>query len=314
MHERPPLPIRTELYGTTEDGQEVQRYILTNGCLQISVIEYGAIVEDFVWLSTEGPHSLCRRLDSLKAYEFDTACVGAIVGPFVAYDGPPEQSSSTVDSEQDYEFSDLAGGVQGLHNMVWQGRELVDHRGPCVELETVHEDGMNGYEGNLYIRVRFILGADGICYIEYEALSDDDRPINFTHHIYCRRPPLLSSQNTGPELILNTKPPSSYAHQDLSAKFGGSFSEDAHSNILFFDEAEANMRMLAHLGHADLKLSVHSDQGALYLRSWRKTHDEIPFVCFAPFATAYDADKPCAFVLEPNRLFRQKCQIRVVAT
>jgi galactose mutarotase-like enzyme len=314
MHEHPTRPIYSERYGSTEDGQEVRRFVLTNGGLQISVIEYGAIVEDLVSLSSHGRYSLCRRLESLEDYEANTACVGAMVGPFVDYEALVSKQASTADDGHSQRLDDLAGGVEGLHRLVWQGREVVDFRGPCVELETVHEHGMDGYAGNLYVRVRFILAADATCHIEYEALSDDDRPINFTHHCYWSPPIALGRANHNFELGLNTSPPHKYTSQAVSEQFGLVSTGDARCNQVFFESCEDQMSALGYVEHGPFRLSVHSDQDAMYLNSHLGSGGDFPFVCLAPIATARDVDGPCAFVLEPSRLFRQKCMIRVVIT
>jgi len=314
MHEHPTLPIYSERYGTTEDGQEVRRFVLTNGGLQIAVIEYGAIVEDLVLLSSQKRYSLCQRLESLESYEADTTCVGAMVGPFVDYEALTKQVGPNAKDGHGQTLDDLAGGVEGFHRMVWQGREVVDFRGPCVELETVHEPGMHDYAGNLYVRVRFILAADATCHIEYEALCDDDRPINFTHHCYWGLPPALEAPNYNSELGLNTLPPRTYTSQAVSKGFEPSLTGDAQRNQVFFEVRENQMSALGYLGHGALMLYVDSDQAAMYLDASLRSDGDFPFVCLAPFATAYDADRPCPFVLEPARLFRQKCLIRVVAT
>ena len=132
MHDHPTLPIYSEPYGTTEDGQAVRRFVLTNGGFELSVIEYGAIIEDLVLLSSQGRHSLCRRLEGLQHYEADTACIGALVGPFVDYEALATQQTSIAEDEHRQTLDEFAGGVEGLHRMVWQGREVVDFRGPCV--------------------------------------------------------------------------------------------------------------------------------------------------------------------------------------
>ena len=320
-------PIRSELYGVTVDGQEVRRFILRNGPLELSVIEYGAIVEGLVLLSNEQTFPLCQRLSTLQAYEADTSCTGAIVGPFMDYRVALGLTSEEQRSGSTESLHDLAGGVEGLHCMVWEGREAVDNRGPSVELELVHPDGMNGYSGNLYVRVRFVLGDSGVCFMEYEALCDDERPINFAHHCYLGIPSPSHTPNSKPILVLNRPSDSSTgpaldvsgSKKEQRESRGDERSELSlevrdTSSLHSFVQGDEALVALASLEHAEVRISLHSDQRALYLRTASTQDKETSFVCFAPHAKPVESngDIDVPFVLEPGQLYRQQCEIRVV--
>ncbi len=318
------LPIRSEVYGTTQDGQEVRRFILRNEMLQLSVIEYGAILENLVWTSNGKGYSLCHRLQSLDAYESDELCLGAVVGPVVDYVNDGNTSAYLKQS-----IHHGVGGEDGLHRMVWQGREAIDQRGPCLELETVHSDGMNGELGNLYVRVRFILGQSGVCHIEYEVLSDAVRAINLTHHTYLQLPHMSQMPATMSIMMRNavvdvpsrqTERPSFSSDQSLCegpVKFTRiPIEELTERRVEFADNEDDNMLALAQLDNGIVSVSVHSDQRALYVRKGVVAQVESAFsVCLAPHArgTTSTGHTSPSYLLEAGQLYRQKSEIRVEA-
>jgi galactose mutarotase-like enzyme len=323
------LPIRSEVYGTTQDGQEVRRFILRNEMLQLSVIEYGATIENLVLTLNGKAYSVCHRFESLDAYESDPHCVGAVVGPVVNYEATYEQEPGTTTTHVPQSVHDAAGGDDGLHTMVWQGRAAIDHRGPCVELETIHLDGMNAERGNLYCRVRLVLGQNGVCHIEHEFLSDDARAINLAHHTYLRLPHIPTIPANTQILELNSVT-DGHSRLDSELSFSSDLprSESASrsrrlpmdeltdpSVQLFADNAET-MSALAQIENDIVRVSVHSDQRALYLRSGSVAQSEPTVsVCLAPHSKgiASPGQRRTPFILEAGQLHRQKSEIRVRA-
>lgn len=320
------LPIRSEVYGTTQDGQEVRRFILRNENLQLSILEYGAILENLVLISNGNAHSLCHRFENLDDYESDPFCVGAVVGPVVNYEATYAHVPGATTTHFVKSVHDAAGGEDGLHTMVWQGEAAIDHRGPCVELETVHLDGMNDEQGNLYCRVRFVLGQGGVCHIEYEVLSDDARAINLTHHTYLRLPHIASMRENQTILTFNsvTDDYSRPEDQPLSGQLPLSQSpskairlsidECIDPSVQFFEDEVESMPSLAQIDNGMFSVSVHSDQRAVYVRTGPVAQAGQTFsVCLAPHATgsAPTEQTTTPYVLEAGQLYRHKTEIRV---
>lgn len=186
MHQHEP-PIKHSPAGTLQDGTEVGRFQLRNGPLEVTILEYGAIIESIVYLHEDGHRqSLCRALNGLADYERDAAYTGAAVGPVAnrMRDAQYRIGAEVVYVAANEGQHQLHGGPNGLHQSLWSAEAVVDARGPSVELTCMHPDGTDGYRGNLLVRLRYTLGGMGDLIAEFTALSDQPRPVSLTIHPY----------------------------------------------------------------------------------------------------------------------------------
>ena len=180
-------PIKCSPAGTLQDGAEVARFCLRNGPLEVSILEYGAIIESIVYVHKDGRRqSLCRKLNGLAEYEQDAAYVGAAVGPVAnrMRDAQYRIGAEVIHVTANKGLHQLHGGPNGLHQCLWSAEAVVDSRGPSVELTCMHPDGTDGYIGNLLVRLRYTLGGQGDLIAEFTALSDQPRPVSLTIHPY----------------------------------------------------------------------------------------------------------------------------------
>lgn len=78
----------------------------------------------------------------------------------------------------------LHGGLNGLHNKIWEIVELNSGEEPSVVLGCESANLEEGYPGNLTIKVNFSLSAQNTVNITYHASSDSDTILNLTNHAY----------------------------------------------------------------------------------------------------------------------------------
>ncbi|NKI30754.1 aldose epimerase family protein [Croceivirga thetidis] len=78
----------------------------------------------------------------------------------------------------------LHGGLNGLHNKIWEIVELNSGEEPSVILGFESANLEEGYPGNLSIKVNFSLSAQNRVSISYTATSDSDTVLNLTNHAY----------------------------------------------------------------------------------------------------------------------------------
>ncbi len=168
-----------ECFGTTPDGERVDRYVLDNGRLRVAVLTYGAIVQR---LQVADGTDVVLGLDTLEDYLHRSRYFGAVVG---RYGNRIARARFTLDGRE-YRLAanngahSLHGGVRGFDKRVWRAESA----GPAeLVLSLVSPDGEEGYPGELTARVRYVLDGDALR-LEYRATTDAPTVVNLTNHSY----------------------------------------------------------------------------------------------------------------------------------
>ncbi|MGJ8606298.1 MAG: aldose epimerase family protein, partial [Marivita sp.] len=173
-------------YGILPDGREVKRITLQNDRLRVSILTFGAILEDVRLDGVE--HGLCLGMSSLEAYLADSSFNGGIVGPVAnrirdaaaTIAGAPHRF--TVNEPPS---TTLHGGAAGIHRYLWDLVES-DAGSALLRLNLAHGDG--GFPGNRVLTARFSLDAASLS-LTLGATSDRETIINLTNHSYWRMGP-----------------------------------------------------------------------------------------------------------------------------
>jgi len=169
-------------FGTLADGDRVDRLTLLSGDLTVSLLTYGAILNDVRLAGVD--HSLTLGSDDLAAYEGPLKYHGAIVGPVA---NRIAQARASLDGHR-YVFdaneggtTTLHGGYVGTHARVWQVTGLgADWAG----LRLMLADGEGGFPGNRVITVRYAVLPGNVLELVLEAVTDAPTWINLAHHGY----------------------------------------------------------------------------------------------------------------------------------
>lgn len=174
------MEIQRFLYGTTADKQDVYGYRLENDRLSVTVIEYGAIITQFI-MKERNNRDIVLGYDSLSGYEQDTFYFGASVGrcanriakgQYVWHD---EVRQLEINNGENH----LHGGRFGCHKKIWQS--FVESDCLCLRTKLLAKD--DGYPGNVDILLRIALEEDKLSLI-YEYSADEDSFVNLTNHSY----------------------------------------------------------------------------------------------------------------------------------
>ena len=181
-------PIRRDRYGTTADGQAVDRYTLWNNSgAMVRIITYGAIVTELHMPDRYGQFGdVVLGFDNLRQYEIESPYFGCapgrvanrIAGGIFTLDGRQYRLATNNGPNH------LHGGVVGIDKRVWQAQPFSSDDGPALRLRYFSPDGEEGYPGNLGITMTYTLTHDNDLKIEYEAETDQPTPVNLTHHGY----------------------------------------------------------------------------------------------------------------------------------
>jgi aldose 1-epimerase len=180
------LSIDQESFGATEDGAEVDRFVLRNGALDVAVITWGAVVQSVGVPDRHGQVAdVVLGYDTLDGYERDTAYFGAVVGRFAnriaggrfKLDGIEHQIPCNDRGNA------LHGGPQGLHRQLWSATPRRSEDKVAVELTHLSPDGAMGFPGNMSVTVRYTLEGTSVR-IDYAASTDKPTVLNLTQHTY----------------------------------------------------------------------------------------------------------------------------------
>lgn len=171
--------ITIDLAGQLSDGQDVHRYVINNGLLEVSLLDLGVRATSITLAGV--PHNLILAYPALAGYEQDKTSMGAVVGRYAnrIRDGRFVLNGETVQLSRNRGSYHLHGGFNGFASRRWYGA-AIDH-GVCFSLES--PDGDEGYPGHLNVSLEVRVLGDMLEY-RYEATADADTIINLTNHTY----------------------------------------------------------------------------------------------------------------------------------
>jgi len=180
------MPLTSQYFGTTKDGQEITQYTLTNnnGC-QVQLINYGATVTTLTVPDRHGQITdVVLGNKTLDGYESAPAYFGAIVGRYGnrIRNGQFEINRHTYTLATNNGPNHLHGGLQGFDKMVWQAETSAST--PSVRLTHISPNGHEGYPGTLTAHVTYTLTTDNTFKIQYHATTDHPTVVNLTNHSY----------------------------------------------------------------------------------------------------------------------------------
>ena len=177
-------------YGTTQDGQAVDLYTLTNDHgMRMRFISYGGVITAIEVPDRDGHlGDVVLGFSSLRDYETKSATIyfGAIIGRYANRIGGAQ---FTLDG-QTYKLAandhgnSLHGGTRGFDKVVWQVTPQSTADGASAVLTHTSPDGDEGYPGTLTVRVTYTLTNADALRIDYEATTDKDTVLNLTNHSY----------------------------------------------------------------------------------------------------------------------------------
>ncbi len=166
------------------DGKQVSLYTLRGGDLTLQVTNFGARVVSLWTPDKNGSYEdVVLGYNNLDSYVHNTGerFLGAVVGPYANRIAGGE---FTV-GDQTYHFplnnngQTLHGGLKGVDMLVWDVCEVTDS---SIVLSLVHPDGLDGFPGNISIRLRYALEGDNQFVLSYTASTDKATYFNISHH------------------------------------------------------------------------------------------------------------------------------------
>lgn len=169
-------------FGTSSTGDDVEKVTLTAGDLSVSILTWGAIVQDVRLAGVE--YSLTLGSDSLADYEGDLRHHGSLIGPVanrisnarIKIDGMMYE----LERNQDGEIH-LHSGAQATHRRHWT---LADVSDTHATLTCALRDGECGLPGNRTITVTYRVSGPATLTMELTGTTDATTAMSFANHSY----------------------------------------------------------------------------------------------------------------------------------
>jgi aldose 1-epimerase len=194
-------------YGTTEGGQAVEIFTMTNDRgLRVRFLSLGGVITEIDAPDRTGrPDNIVLGLGSLRDYETLPGHFGAITGRYANRIGGAQfaLNGQTYHLIANNGPNTLHGGPNALDRRVWTVSPVTVPNGIAATLGYVSPDGDQNFPGALTTRVTYTLTNDDVLQIDYAASTDKDTVVNFTNHSYFNLAGNGSGSIAGELLLVN---------------------------------------------------------------------------------------------------------------
>lgn len=179
------MQVKTQDFGTLEDGRKVIQYLLENDLgTRVSIINLGAVITELHTVDKNGDFSdIVLGFDNPQQYFSGSPYFGAVVGRY----GNRIAKGKFILNDQTYILATnnnenhLHGGNVGFDKRLW----LVNiNENNSLTLSLTSEDNDQGYPGTLNVSVTYTLTEDNKLIIDYQAKTDKLTVVNLTQHSY----------------------------------------------------------------------------------------------------------------------------------
>jgi aldose 1-epimerase len=181
--------IKSDLFGTTPEGEKVGRFIIENSSgITANIITLGSNLISLKMPDRKGDiKEITLGFDNLSQYLTNNYYFGATVGRFAnriaggifQLDGARYHLACNEKG-----LNHLHGGNKGFDKVIWQAEAIEEFNLAGVRLSYLSPDGEERYPGNLEVEVHYSLNEDNELKIEYFARTDKPTIINLTNHTY----------------------------------------------------------------------------------------------------------------------------------
>jgi aldose 1-epimerase len=180
--------IQKHAFGTAEDGQTADIYILRNKSgMEVSITNYGGAVVSLKVPDRAGNFAdVVLGYDNVQGYVADKAYFGGIIGRYanrIAH-GKFALNGATYTLPKNDGENELHGGMKGFNKRIWTVQDVSANNGQALELTYNSKDQEEGYPGNLTAKVVYTLTENNELKIDYRATTDKETVVNLTNHSY----------------------------------------------------------------------------------------------------------------------------------
>ncbi|CAG0906754.1 unnamed protein product, partial [Cyprideis torosa] len=207
MEDSKKVTVTQSAYGTTANGEKVDRFTLknTNG-MQVDIITYGGRITALSVPDKAGKfENVTLGFDRLDLYEGENPFFGALVGRYGNRIAKAKFNleGTTYELAANNGPNSLHGGIKGFDKVVWKVIDTSQGQVAQLKIGYLSKDMEEGFPGNLQTVVTYTLTADNILKVDYEATTDKTTIVNLTQHAYFNLSGDLSKDITDHVLEIN---------------------------------------------------------------------------------------------------------------
>jgi aldose 1-epimerase len=174
-------------FGTTPEGQPVQRFVLTNQSgLTVALLSLGCIIQSIDVPDRDGAFAnIALGFNRLDDYLTNLPFFGCIAGRYAnrIAGGQFELDGERYQLVTNERGNTLHGGKQGFNRFVWDA-DVIDEGRLGVAFHRISPDGEEGFPGELDVTVTYELSDQNDLTIDYRATTDKPTVVNLTNHSY----------------------------------------------------------------------------------------------------------------------------------
>jgi aldose 1-epimerase len=184
----PTMNIQSNVFGATQDGQDVTRFTLTNSHgNSVSVMTWGATLLDVNVPDREGNRANVNlAFDELAPYLDGHPYFGSTVGRFC---NRIAEGKFTIDG-RDYQVTTNAGqhhihgGKTNFTYQNWSSESFHENEVVGVRFQLISPDGQEGYPGTVQATVEYSWNDKNELRVAFSATTDASTHVNLTNHSY----------------------------------------------------------------------------------------------------------------------------------
>ncbi|MEZ0494138.1 aldose epimerase family protein [Kineococcus sp. TBRC 1896] len=171
-------------WGRLADGTPVARWVLTDGVLEVGLLEHGARIQSVLAPDWDGTRAdVVLGFPGLAPYAGKGRSFGATIGRFAnrIAGGEFDLDGQRVSIPTTDRGNAIHGGPHPFSEQLWTAHPVDGVRG--VRFSLFSPDGDNGFPGGLSVHVTHVL-REGALTITYSATTDAPTVLNLTNHAY----------------------------------------------------------------------------------------------------------------------------------
>ena len=173
-------------WGITKKGEQVYCYSLKNEFLEISVLNYGGIIQKIMMPDRNGKfENIVLGFDDIKGYEERSPHFGAIVGRTAGRikKGELYINGTLYQLETNNCGNNLHGYPEFYGQKIWDCEIVEEEERAVLILKRTSPHLEAGYPGKIDFTVKYTLDKNSLI-LEYEGITDRDTYMSLTNHTY----------------------------------------------------------------------------------------------------------------------------------
>ncbi|HTK21963.1 MAG TPA: aldose epimerase family protein [Mucilaginibacter sp.] len=161
---------------------------ISNDTVSVELTNLGGTITAIFTTDRNGKsQNIVAGYKDVNQYQENPYYFGCILGRYAGRiaGGKFELNDNTFHLSKNDGANHLHGGISGLNKKVWKIKSFIQEDSEAgVIMEYLSEDGDEGYPGNLWMTVKYILDRNNRLRIVYEASTDKSTPVNLSNHSY----------------------------------------------------------------------------------------------------------------------------------